>query len=81
MPIRHEPVALMLSRQALPTLDRSRYGSAAGVARAPTCWPTLWVPGILHTSRDLLILVNQPAEPVASSNPSGLGHSLLGKGS
>ena len=24
MPIRHEPVALMLSRQALPTLDRSR---------------------------------------------------------
>ena len=33
MPIRHEPVALMLSRQALPTLDRSRYGSAAGVAK------------------------------------------------
>ena len=24
MPIRHEPVALMLSRQPLPTLDRSR---------------------------------------------------------
>ena len=33
MPIRHEPVALMLSRQALPTLDRSRFGSADGVAR------------------------------------------------
>jgi transketolase len=33
MPIRHEPVALMLSRQALPTLDRARYGAAAGVAR------------------------------------------------
>ena len=33
MPIRHEPVALMLSRQPLPTLDRERYGSAAGVAR------------------------------------------------
>ncbi|HWM57603.1 MAG TPA: transketolase [Pseudonocardia sp.] len=33
MPIRHEPVALMLSRQPLPTLDRSRYGSAAGVAQ------------------------------------------------
>jgi transketolase len=32
MPIRHEPVALMLSRQALPTLDRSKYSSAAGVA-------------------------------------------------
>jgi transketolase len=33
MPIRHEPVALMLSRQPLPTLDRARYASAAGVAR------------------------------------------------
>ena len=30
MPIRHEPVALMLSRQPLPTLDRSKYDSAAG---------------------------------------------------
>jgi len=29
----HEPVALILSRQALPTLDRLRYGSASGVAR------------------------------------------------
>ncbi len=33
MQLRHEPVALILSRQALPTLDRSRYGSAAGVAQ------------------------------------------------
>jgi transketolase len=33
MPIRHEPVALMLSRQPLPTLDRTRYASASGVAR------------------------------------------------
>ena len=33
MPIRHEPAALMLSRQPLPTLDRQRYASAAGVAR------------------------------------------------
>ena len=33
MPIRHEPVALMLSRQPMPTLDRERYASAAGVAR------------------------------------------------
>jgi transketolase len=33
MPIRHEPVALMLSRQPCPTLDRSRYASASGVAR------------------------------------------------
>jgi len=30
---RHEPVALFLSRQALPVIDRTRYASAAGVAR------------------------------------------------
>jgi transketolase len=33
MPIRHEPVALLLSRQPLPTLDRSRYNPASGVAK------------------------------------------------
>ena len=30
---RKEPVALILTRQALPTFDRTRYASAAGVAR------------------------------------------------
>jgi transketolase len=33
MQLRHEPVCLILSRQNLPTLDRSRHGDAAGVAR------------------------------------------------
>jgi len=33
MQLRHKPAALALSRQALPTFDRSRYASAAGVAR------------------------------------------------
>ena len=33
MQLRHKPVVLALSRQALPTLDRSRYAPAAGVAR------------------------------------------------
>jgi transketolase len=32
MRLRHEPVALILTRQNLPTLDRSRYASAEGVA-------------------------------------------------
>ena len=32
MPLRHQPVALVLSRQALPTFDRTRYASAAGLA-------------------------------------------------
>jgi transketolase len=31
--LRHEPAALVLSRQALPTLDRSRYAPAEGLAR------------------------------------------------
>ena len=29
----HVPTALVLSRQSLPTLDRSKYASAEGVAR------------------------------------------------
>jgi transketolase len=33
MQLRHEPVALILTRQNLPTFDRSRYASAAGVAK------------------------------------------------
>ena len=33
MQLRHEPVALVLSRQPLPTLDRSRYAPASGVAK------------------------------------------------
>jgi transketolase len=33
MPWRHQPVALVLTRQALPTLDRTRYASASGLAR------------------------------------------------
>lgn len=32
MQLHHEPAALVLSRQPLPTLDRSQYASAAGVA-------------------------------------------------
>jgi transketolase len=31
--LRHEPAALVLSRQALPTFDRSALGAASGVAR------------------------------------------------
>ncbi len=33
MQLRHQPAALVLSRQPLPTLDRSRYAPASGVAR------------------------------------------------
>jgi transketolase len=33
MKLRHEPVALVLSRQAMPTLDRTKYASAIGVEK------------------------------------------------
>jgi len=33
MKLRHKPAVLALSRQPLPTLDRTKYASAAGVAR------------------------------------------------
>jgi transketolase len=33
MQMRHKPAVLVLSRQALPTLDRTRYAPASGVAR------------------------------------------------
>jgi transketolase len=33
MQLRHEPVALILSRQAMPTFDRSQGGAASGVAQ------------------------------------------------
>jgi len=31
--LKHEPVSLVLTRQALPTLDRSKYAAASGVAK------------------------------------------------
>ncbi len=33
MPLKHNPVALVLTRQALPTIDRSKYAPASGVAK------------------------------------------------
>jgi transketolase len=33
MQLKHEPVALVLSRQAMPTFDRATFGAASGVAR------------------------------------------------
>ncbi len=33
MQLKHEPAALVLSRQAMPTFDRSKFGAASGVAK------------------------------------------------
>ena len=37
MQLRHQPAAIALSRQPLPTFDRRKYASAAGVARGRLC--------------------------------------------
>ena len=39
MPLRHEPVALVLTRQALPTLDRTRFAPATGLSRGADSLP------------------------------------------
>ncbi len=42
MEFRHEPVALILSRQALPTLDRNKYASAEGLRRGAYILADAW---------------------------------------
>src|SRR5208337_4642817 len=43
--LRHQPAVLALSRQPLPTLDRSKYAPASGVARGAACRCPGWEPG------------------------------------
>jgi transketolase len=38
MQLRHKPAVLALSRQPLPTLDRSKYAPRPEWRAAPTCW-------------------------------------------
>jgi transketolase len=33
MQLKHDPIVMIMSRQAMPTLDRTKYASAAGVAK------------------------------------------------
>ena len=40
MDLQHHPVCLVLSRQNMPTLDRTKYGAANGVAKGAYVWPT-----------------------------------------
>jgi len=39
MKIKHHPVCLVATRQALPTFDRTKYAPATGVAKGATSWP------------------------------------------
>ena len=34
--LKHQPVALVLTRQAIPTFDRTKYGAASGTAKDTT---------------------------------------------
>lgn len=56
MPLRHEPACLILSRQALPTLDRSRYASATGLARGA------YVLADVETGKPDIILIGTGSE-------------------
>jgi transketolase len=69
MPLRHEPVVLALSRQPLPTLDRTKYAPAAGVAMG--AYVLADAPGgnpevILIASGSELILAVQAYEGLAA---------------
>ncbi len=38
--LKHQPACLILSRQALPTLDRNRFAAGSGVKEVRMCWGT-----------------------------------------
>ena len=48
LPLRHEPTVLLLSRQLLPTLDRTRYAPASGLARGGQGPAGPLAPGMSH---------------------------------
>jgi transketolase len=48
LPLRHEPTVLLLSRQLLPTLDRTRYTPASGLARGGQGPAGPLAPGMSH---------------------------------
>jgi transketolase len=55
---RDKPVLLVLTRQDLPTLDRSRYASAEGVRRGAYVLQDLTPPGFIRSTPDLILLAN-----------------------
>jgi len=56
MQLRHQPAVLVLSRQPLPTLDRSRYAPASGVARGAYVLADAPVHSDLRALADLHVL-------------------------
>ena len=50
-----------------------------GLAAILSICARLWVPETLHTSRDLLIFVEESTEPVASADVADLGCGALGE--
>src|SRR5258708_20035104 len=65
MQLRHEPATLILSRQALPTLDRTKYASAAGRAKGAY---------VLADSPPPRLLLLPPAPQVSPAPHSSYNH-------
>jgi hypothetical protein len=58
-----------------------RYESVLLLWQVVTAQRRVWVPETLHAPCDLLILVDQSPEPVASPNVVDLGCCVVGEGS
>ena len=83
MQLRHEPVVLILTRQNLPTLDRSRYASAAGVARGAYVLADAenGKPDVLlmaHRQRGLDVRLRPRATQVRGHRRPGDQHAVVG---
>jgi transketolase len=83
MQLKHEPVCLILSRQNCPTLDRSKYASAAGTAKgayvladAPGGRPEVL---IMATGSEISLAVAAHEQLVKEGNQEPRGeHALVG---
>ena len=77
MQLRHQPAVLVLSRQPLPTLDRSKYAPAAGVARG--AYVLADAPGgkpeviLIATGSEVSLAVEAHEKLVAAGHPLARG--------
>jgi len=62
MQYRHQPVALILSRQALPVIDRTKYAPAAGVSRGAYVLADFPLPGGRNASGPEVLLLATGSE-------------------
>ena len=60
MQLRHEPVALILTRQAVPILDRTRYASADGLQETPLILVGPTWPALIEWARQAMLAFDPP---------------------